>query len=229
MIITGPNMAGKSTYMRQVALIALLAQAGSFVLASYARTGFDAIFTRIGASDDLALGRSTFMVEMAELARILAKATPRSLILLDEIGRGTGTADGISIARATLEYLHNKPALAAKTLFATHYHQLTILEQELNRVINCSIQVSEKEGEVTFLYKIVPGGSDRSYGIHVAKLAGLPEELVSKAKIMLLRNPGVALEVPVAATRDRLPAGGIYPGLLQSLNPKIFQGKHGLN
>ncbi|HPZ22906.1 MAG TPA: DNA mismatch repair protein MutS, partial [Bacillota bacterium] len=221
MIITGPNMAGKSTYMRQVALIALLAQAGSFVPAAYARIGvLDAIFTRIGASDDLASGRSTFMVEMAELARILAKATPRSLILLDEIGRGTGTADGISIARATLEYLHNKPALTAKTLFATHYHQLTILEQELNRVINCSIQVSEKEGEVTFLYKIVPGGSDRSYGIHVAKLAGLPEELVAKAKRYVAQEfGGLAMEVPVAATREQIPAQvESILRLLQSLN-----------
>lgn len=221
MIITGPNMAGKSTYMRQVALIALLAQAGSFVPAAYARIGvLDAIFTRIGASDELASGRSTFMVEMAELARILAKATPRSLILLDEIGRGTGTADGISIARATLEYLHNKPALTAKTLFATHYHQLTILEQELNRVINCSIQVSEKEGEVTFLYKIVPGGSDRSYGIHVAKLAGLPEELVAKAKRYVAQEfGGLAMEVPVAATREQIPAQvESILRLLQSLN-----------
>lgn len=201
MIITGPNMAGKSTYMRQVALIALLAQAGSFVPAGYAHIGvLDAIFTRIGASDDLASGRSTFMVEMAELARILTKATPKSLILLDEIGRGTGTADGISIARATLEYLHNKPALAAKTLFATHYHQLTALEGELSRVINCSVQVSEKEGEVTFLHKIAPGGSDRSYGIHVAKLAGLPEELVSKAEEYIAQESWALEDNQVAAT-----------------------------
>ena len=186
MIITGPNMAGKSTYMRQVALIALLAQAGSFVPASYARIGvLDGIFTRIGASDDLASGRSTFMVEMAELAGILAKATVNSLILLDEIGRGTGTADGISIARAAIEHLHNNPKLAAKTLFATHYHQLTVLSEELRRVFNCSIQVSEKEGEVAFLHKITAGGSDRSYGIYVAKLAGLPEELVAKAESYL--------------------------------------------
>lgn len=183
MIITGPNMAGKSTYMRQVALIALLAHVGSFVPASYARIGvLDAIFTRIGASDDLASGRSTFMVEMSELARILNRATPKSLILLDEIGRGTGTADGISIARATLEYLHENPELAAKTLFATHYHQLIALAESLPRVVNCSVQVSEKEGEVTFLHKIVPGGSDRSYGIHVAKLAGLPRDLVKLAE-----------------------------------------------
>jgi len=221
MIITGPNMAGKSTYMRQVALIALLAQAGSFVPASYARIGaLDAIFTRIGASDDLASGRSTFMVEMAELARILARATPRSLILLDEIGRGTGTADGISIARATLEYLHNQPAMAAKTLFATHYHQLTALAEELSRVINCSIQVSEKEGEVTFLHKIVAGGSDRSYGIHVAKLAGLPQELVTTAESYI----GEEAWTPTAqsqvapAREDRQPQLESIIKILQALN-----------
>jgi DNA mismatch repair protein MutS len=173
MIITGPNMAGKSTYMRQVALIAILAQAGSFVPAASAQIGImDAVFTRIGASDDLASGRSTFMVEMSELARILHRVTPRSLVLLDEIGRGTGTADGISIARATIEYMHNTAQVAAKTLFATHYHQLTALSDQLPRVSNCSVQVSEKEGEVTFLHKIMEGGSDRSYGIHVARLAG---------------------------------------------------------
>lgn len=186
MIITGPNMAGKSTYMRQVALIALLAHVGSFVPASFVRIGImDAIFTRIGASDDLASGRSTFMVEMSELARILQGATPKSLILLDEIGRGTGTADGISIARATLEYLHETSDLTAKTLFATHYHKLITLADSLSRVVNCSVQVSEKEGEVTFLHKIIPGGSDRSYGIHVAKLAGLPQSLVSLAEMYL--------------------------------------------
>ena len=169
MIITGPNMAGKSTYMRQVALIALLAHVGSFVPARSARIGvLDGIYTRIGASDDLASGRSTFMVEMSELASILSRATPNSLILLDEIGRGTGTADGLSIARATLEYIHENPAVAAKTLFATHYHQLIALADALPRVVNCSVQVAERGGEVTFLHKIVPGGSDRSYGIHVA-------------------------------------------------------------
>lgn len=202
MIITGPNMAGKSTYMRQVALIALLAHVGSFVPASYARIGvLDAIFTRIGASDDLASGRSTFMVEMSELARILHRATPRSLILLDEIGRGTGTADGISIARATLEYLHETPELAAKTLFATHYHQLIALEESLPRVVNCSVQVSEKEGEVTFLHKIVLGGSDRSYGIHVAKLAGLPRDLVALAE-RYLEEQNCGQEEYQAASRE---------------------------
>lgn len=212
MILTGPNMAGKSTYMRQVALIALLAQVGSFVPAASARIGvLDAIYTRIGASDDLASGRSTFMVEMAELARILARATPKSLILLDEVGRGTGTADGISIARATLEYLHNKPDLAAKTLFATHYHQLTALAAQLPRVFNCSVQVSEKEGEVAFLHKITAGGSDRSYGIHVAKLAGLPQDLVSQAESYIEQEeaplPGPRAEI--AATREEGRLAGI--------------------
>lgn len=195
MIITGPNMAGKSTYMRQVALIALLAQAGSFVPASYARIGvLDAIFTRIGASDDLASGRSTFMVEMAELAGILEKATPKSLVLLDEVGRGTGTVDGISIARATIEYLHNQPSVAAKTLFATHYHQLTTLADQMHKVTNCSVQVSENAGAVVFLHKIAAGGSDRSYGIHVARLAGLPWELVAKAERYLEEESCAACE-----------------------------------
>jgi DNA mismatch repair protein MutS len=209
MIITGPNMAGKSTYMRQVALIAILAQAGSFVPAASAQIGImDAVFTRIGASDDLASGRSTFMVEMSELARILHRVTPRSLVLLDEIGRGTGTADGISIARATIEYMHNTAQVAAKTLFATHYHQLTALSDQLPRVSNCSVQVSEKEGEVTFLHKIIEGGSDRSYGIHVARLAGLPDWLVKAADIYVHQQScsDINLEparVEVAAVRER--------------------------
>lgn len=202
MIITGPNMAGKSTYMRQVALIALMAQVGSFVPASFARIGIlDAIFTRIGASDDLASGKSTFMVEMSELARILDKATNRSLILLDEVGRGTGTADGISIARATVEHLHNQPSIAAKTLFATHYHQLTALAEVLSRVFNCSVQVSERAGEVVFLHKIVEGGSDRSYGIHVAKLAGLPQELVARASAYLEAEPCQTIREETAASK----------------------------
>jgi len=209
MIITGPNMAGKSTYMRQVALIALLAHAGSFVPAQSARIGvLDAIYTRIGASDDLASGRSTFMVEMAELARILDRVSHGSLVLLDEIGRGTGTADGISIARATLEYLHQHPALAAKTLFATHYHQLTAMAQQLPRIFNCSVQVSEKEGEVTFLHKIIPGGSDRSYGIHVAKLAGLPAALVQQADCYVAEQSYTVNSAPaeVAAVRESAPS-----------------------
>lgn len=218
MIITGPNMAGKSTFMRQVALISLLAHVGSYVPASYARLGvLDAIFTRIGASDDLASGRSTFMVEMSELARILQGATPRSLILLDEIGRGTGTADGISIARATLEYLHENPTLAAKTLFATHYHQLMALADTLPRVVNCSVQVSEKEGEVTFLHKIIPGGSDRSYGIHVGKLAGLPQGLVQAAEVYLEQQNCISQEYLPARIEAAAVSEGKDPNLAKLL------------
>ncbi len=183
-IITGPNMAGKSTYMRQVALIVLLAQMGSFVPASYARIGVvDRIFTRVGASDDLASGQSTFMVEMTEVADILRCATKNSLLILDEIGRGTSTFDGMSIARAVLEYCVDKKQ--AKTLFATHYHELTELENTLPGTINCSIAVKTRGEEIIFLRKILPGGADRSYGIEVARLAGLPEPVLKRAKAVL--------------------------------------------
>ena len=185
-IITGPNMAGKSTYMRQVALITLMAQLGSFVPARSARIGVvDRIFTRIGASDDLAGGQSTFMVEMSEVSEILRAATPRSLLILDEIGRGTSTFDGMSIARAVLEYCANPRKLGAKTLFATHYHELTELENTLPGVKNYNISIKKRGEELIFLRKIVPGGADRSYGIEVATLAGLPKEVVSRAKAIL--------------------------------------------
>ncbi len=185
-ILTGPNMAGKSTYLRQVALIVLLAQIGSFVPASSATIGVvDRIFTRIGAREDLAAGQSTFMVEMVEAANILNNATPRSLIILDEIGRGTSTYDGLSIARAVAEYIHNHPKLGAKTLFATHFHEMVELAGFLPRVKNFNIAVAEEGGEVIFLYKIVPGGVDKSYGIHVAKLAGLPKSVVHRAQEVL--------------------------------------------
>ena len=185
-IITGPNMAGKSTYMRQVALITLMAQAGSFVPARSARVGVvDRIFTRIGASDDLAGGQSTFMVEMSEVAEILRQATPRSLLILDEIGRGTSTFDGMSIARAVLEYCANPRRLGAKTLFATHYHELTELEQTLPGVKNYNISIKKRGDSLIFLRKIVPGGADRSYGIEVATLAGLPKDVVSRARTIL--------------------------------------------
>ncbi|MBA7477503.1 DNA mismatch repair protein MutS [subsurface metagenome] len=185
-ILTGPNMAGKSTYLRQVALIVLLAQIGSFVPASSATIGVvDRIFTRIGAREDLAAGQSTFMVEMVEAANILNNATPRSLIILDEIGRGTSTYDGLSIARAVAEYIHNHPRLGAKTLFATHFHEMVELAGFLPRVKNFNIAVAEEGGEVIFLYKIVPGGVDKSYGIHVAKLAGLPKSVVHRAQEVL--------------------------------------------
>jgi len=182
-IITGPNMAGKSTYMRQVALITLMAQIGSFVPASSARIGIvDKIFTRVGATDDLGMGQSTFMVEMMEVANILREATQNSLILLDEIGRGTSTYDGLSIAWAVTEYISNKEKCGAKTLFATHYHELTELENRLEGVKNYSIAVKEKGEDIIFLRKIVPGGTDESYGIHVAKLAGVPRSSGVKGK-----------------------------------------------
>ena len=185
-IITGPNMAGKSTYMRQVALITLMAQIGSFVPAKSARIGIvDRIFTRIGASDDLAAGQSTFMVEMTEVAEILKHATSRSLLILDEIGRGTSTFDGMSIARAVLEHCADKKKLGAKTLFATHYHELTALEGELPGVRNFNIAIKSRGEDLIFLRKIIPGGADRSYGIEVAKLAGLPEGLIRKARTIL--------------------------------------------
>lgn len=185
-IITGPNMAGKSTYMRQIALIVLLAQIGSFVPASYAEIGIvDSIFTRVGASDDLASGQSTFMVEMNEVANIIKNATSKSLLILDEIGRGTSTFDGMSIARAVLEYCADKKKLGAKTLFATHYHELTIMEQLLDGVKNYSIAVKKRGDDITFLRRIIPGGADDSYGIEVAKLAGIPQSVITRAKEIL--------------------------------------------
>ncbi len=186
LLVTGPNMAGKSTYMRQIALIAILAQAGSFVPASYASIGsIDQVFTRIGAFDDLASGQSTFMVEMVELANILNNASPKSLILLDEIGRGTSTYDGYSIAKAVVEFLHNRGKVGVRALFATHYHQLTALEEKLKRVKNYHIAVKEEGHELVFLRKIVPGATDKSYGIHVAKLAGVPEKVIERANEIL--------------------------------------------
>ena len=185
-IITGPNMAGKSTYMRQVALITLMAQMGSFVPAKYARVGVvDRIFTRIGASDDLSAGQSTFMVEMTEVADILSHATKNSLLILDEIGRGTSTFDGMSIARAVLEFCADKKTLGAKTLFATHYHELTELENSLPGTVNYNIAIKTRGEDIIFLRKIIPGGADRSYGIEVAKLAGLPDKVVQRAKTVL--------------------------------------------
>jgi DNA mismatch repair protein MutS len=185
MLITGPNMAGKSTYMRQVALICLMAQMGSFVPAREARISVtDKIFTRVGASDDLAMGQSTFMLEMSEVAYILANATKQSLIIYDEIGRGTSTFDGMSIARAVAEYTLGKK-IAAKTLFATHYHELTTLENEMKGVINYHIAAKKRGDGITFLRKIVRGAADDSYGIEVAQLAGVPEAVTKRAKEIL--------------------------------------------
>ena len=185
-IITGPNMAGKSTYMRQVALITLMAQIGSFVPASYAKIGVvDKIFTRVGASDDLSMGQSTFMVEMMEVATILKDATKNSLVILDEIGRGTSTYDGLSIAWAVAEYIADKEKCGAKTLFATHYHELTELEDKLEGVKNYSIAVKEKGEDIIFLRKIIPKGTDESYGVHVARLAGVPQVVTKRANEIL--------------------------------------------
>ncbi len=209
-ILTGPNMAGKSTYLRQVALIVLLAQIGSFVPAERARIGIvDRIFTRIGAQDDIASGQSTFMVEMVETATILRQATRRSLVVLDEVGRGTSTYDGLAIARAVVEYLHNHPRLGCRTLFATHYHELTELERVLPRVRNYRMDVLEEGDRVVFLHRVVPGGADKSYGIHVAQLAGLPQAVVRRAREILAdlesgrsgerqrRRAAIAREMPV--------------------------------
>lgn len=196
-IITGPNMAGKSTYMRQVALITLMAQIGSFVPASSAKIGIvDKIFTRVGASDDIASGQSTFMLEMNEVSHILKNATSKSLIILDEIGRGTSTFDGLSIAWAVVEYIHNKHKIGAKTLFATHYHELTELEEELEGVKNYRIAVKKRGDDITFLRKIVRGGADDSYGIEVAALAGVPKEVINSAKKILkkIENDEIVVE-----------------------------------
>lgn len=186
LIITGPNMAGKSTYMRQTALIVLMAQMGSFVPARSARIGLvDRVFTRIGASDDLSAGKSTFMVEMTEVAEIVSNATKKSLLILDEIGRGTSTYDGMALARAVLEYCTDKRKLGAKTLFSTHYHELTVLEDEMESIKNYNISAKKRGGDIIFLRKIVPGGADDSYGIEVAGLAGVPESIVKRAKAVL--------------------------------------------
>jgi DNA mismatch repair protein MutS len=186
LVITGPNMAGKSVYLRQSALIVLMAQLGSFVPADRARVGIvDRIFTRIGAQDEVASGQSTFMVEMVETARILNHATPRSLLILDEVGRGTSTYDGLSIAWAVVEYLHNHPERRARTLFATHYHELTEMAERLPAVRNYNLAVAEEGGRVVFLHKVVPGGADRSYGIHVAQLAGVPRPVLHRAEELL--------------------------------------------
>ena len=185
-VVTGPNMAGKSTYLRQTASIVLLAQIGSYVPAEEATIGVcDRIFTRIGAHDDLSGGLSTFMVEMAETAAILRQATVRSLVILDEIGRGTSTYDGVSIAQAVVEYLHDAPQLNCRTLFATHFHELTVLATHLPRVRNARVEVVEEGADITFLHRIVPGGADRSYGVQVAKLAGIPGGVLVRARQLL--------------------------------------------
>jgi DNA mismatch repair protein MutS len=211
-------MSGKSTFLRQVALIALMAQAGSFVPATEADLPlFDRIFTRIGAQDDLAAGQSTFMVEMVETAQILHQATPQSLVILDEVGRGTSTFDGMAIARAVVEFLHNRKEVAARTLFATHYHELTALADILPRVQNAHVAVHEEGADVVFEHRIVPGPSDRSYGIHVARLAGLPGAVVSRAEHLLGEleaGRGASAASPAPAANGHGP----------SLQPTLFGG-----
>ena len=217
-LLTGPNMAGKSTYLRMVALIALLAQVGCFVPADRARIGLvDRIFTRVGAQDDLATGRSTFMVEMLETATILRHATPQSLILLDEIGRGTSTYDGLAIAQAVVEYLHNHPDTRARTLFATHYHELTELERALPQVHTARMDVREEGDQVIFLHRVVPGSADRSYGIHVARLAGVPRAVIRRAEEVLhTLEDGARAELPTEpAPRARQPAASPELGAMQ--------------
>jgi DNA mismatch repair protein MutS len=208
-VITGPNMSGKSTYLRQTALITLMAQIGSFVPADSARIGLvDRIFTRIGAQDEIHAGQSTFMVEMVEAANILHHATSRSLLILDEIGRGTSTYDGLSIAWGIIEFIHNHPHLRAKTLFATHYHELTQLAELLPGVRNYNVAVSESDNKVIFLHKIVAGGADKSYGIHVAQLAGLPAPVIHRANeimVELEKSSGRAMRInPQAAQQVSL-------------------------
>lgn len=218
-IITGPNMAGKSTFMRQTALIVLMAQIGSFVPAKEAEIGItDRIFTRVGASDDLATGQSTFMVEMVEVANILNNATNKSLLILDEIGRGTSTFDGLSIAWAVLEYIADKDLIGARTLFSTHYHELTELEGKVEGVKNYSVSVQEKGDDIVFLRKIVRGGSDHSYGVHVAKLAGIPEKVINRANEILdvlgeydaVKNTNVANDDDLYYTQERAKKGVIF-------------------
>ena len=224
-IITGPNMAGKSTYMRQVALIVLMAQMGSFVPAASAKLGIvDKLFTRIGASDDLASGQSTFMVEMNEVAEILKNATSRSLIILDEIGRGTSTFDGMAIARAVLEYVTDRKRLGAKTLFATHYHELTDMEQQLPNVKNFNIAVKKRADDMIFLRKIVPGPADGSFGVEVAKLAGLPDKLISRARQILKElESGAPQTAPktAAAPDDQMSLADLGSGEIRAALEKI--------
>jgi len=219
-ILTGPNMSGKSTYIRQVALIVLLAQIGSFVPAESATIGLvDRIFTRVGLQDDLTVGQSTFMVEMVETAHILHHATPRSLVILDEVGRGTSTYDGMAIARAVAEYLHNHPRLGCKTLFATHYHELTRLAETLPRARNYHVAVVEEGDRIVFLHRVVPGGADRSYGVQVARLAGLPAPVVKRAMDLLkdLEADGRARPAGRRRREDGAEQLSLFGGLAEDL------------
>jgi len=202
-LVTGPNMGGKSTYLRQTGLAVVMAQCGCPVAASKACMPLvDRVFTRVGAADRLSRGQSTFLVEMIETANILHNATPSSLVLLDEVGRGTSTFDGLSLAWAICESLHENPSIAAKTLFATHYHELTVLADRLPRVENLQVRVREHEGRIVFLHRVVPGACDSSYGLHVARMAGVPESVLERAQGILLQLESQELTIG----RKRLPA-----------------------
>jgi len=209
LLVTGPNMAGKSTYLRQIGLIILMAQAGSFVPAKFARIGVvDRIFTRVGAQDNLAGGESTFLMEMHEAANILHNATPKSLVLLDEIGRGTSTFDGLSLAWAMVEHMETNPRLQARTLFATHYHELTELEKLLDGVKNLNVVVKQWGDEISFLRKIVPGAAGVSYGIQVARLAGMPPDIIERAKEILTDLEDKELAPTRLIVRAKAPSSG---------------------
>jgi DNA mismatch repair protein MutS len=226
LIITGPNMSGKSTYIRQVALLVLMAQIGSFVPADEATIGLvDRIFTRIGAQDEISAGQSTFMVEMVEAAYILNHATERSLIILDEIGRGTSTYDGVSIAWSMVEYIHNHPRLGAKTLFATHYHELADLARILPKVRNYNVNVAEQGDQVIFMHQIVPGSADKSYGIHVAQLAGMPRPVVHRAQEILEQLEQDTARSPGQGRTAQTPAPGTAKASAASRGPRSGQGK----
>lgn len=225
-LITGPNMSGKSTYLRQTALITLMAQIGSYVPADRAQIGMvDRIFTRLGASDEIHRGQSTFMVEMVETANILNHATSRSLLVLDEIGRGTSTYDGLAIAWAVVEYIHNHPGLRAKTLFATHYHELTDLAERLPSVVNYNVAVDDSgDGEdVVFLRRIVPGKADRSYGVHVARMAGLPSAVVNRAAEILedLERSGAAGPRRLGESNARRTRAATQVSLFAEVHPVV--------
>ena len=230
-MITGPNMAGKSTVMRQTALIVIMAQMGGFVPASQARIGLvDQVFTRVGASDNLTGGQSTFMVEMVEAARILHNATKRSLVIIDEIGRGTSTYDGVSIAWAVAEFLHD--AIGARTLFATHYHELIELAATKNRIVNMTIAVKEWQDDIVFLHRLIPGGTNRSYGIQVARLAGLPENVLDRARIILGKLEAASLDKeswPALADQDEKPESGGWQLNLFSTDPRWLKLKQRLS
>jgi DNA mismatch repair protein MutS len=220
LVLTGPNMAGKSTYIRQVALIAVLAQMGSFVPARSARIGVvDRLFARVGATDELSRGQSTFMVEMTETANILNNATSQSLVILDEIGRGTSTFDGISLAWAITEHLHDH--VGCRTLFATHYHELVDLENSKSRLRNANVAVRESGGEIVFLHRIVPGGADQSYGIHVARLAGVPASVLDRAREILafLEKQHLVEQKPAAGPIRKVKTGRALQGSLFAALP----------